>query len=75
MEGITLHVHLLFFVVRRDHYCMFFRLPHRMLPETVGNLYVGGYERPFATINVKVLIVIACDFIMHSNVYAMLIYL
>lgn len=24
-----------------------------MLPETVGNLYVGGYERPFATINVK----------------------
>ena len=61
-------------MVRRDDYCMFFRLPHRMLPETVGNLYVGGYERPFAIINVKVLIVIACDFIMHRSGYVMFVY-
>ena len=26
-----------------------------MLTETCGSLYVGGYERPFAAINVKVL--------------------
>lgn len=27
---------------------------HRMLTETVGSLYVGGYDRPFSTIDVKV---------------------
>ena len=35
---------------------MYIDLPCRMLTETVGNLYVGGYERPFAVINVKVLV-------------------
>ena len=35
------------------NYC--FYLFRRMLPEIVGNLYVGGYEKPFAVINVKVL--------------------
>ena len=27
--------------------------PHRILTETIGNLYVGGYERPFAVINAE----------------------
>ena len=45
----------------------FIDLPYRILTETVGNLYVGGYERPFAVINVKVLV--ECGFIIHSSVF------
>ena len=28
---------------------------HRMLPEVIGGLYVGGYDGKFSEINVKVL--------------------
>ena len=34
-----------------DRVTIFF---YRMLPEIFGNLYVGGYDKPFAAINVKV---------------------
>jgi len=32
-----------------------------MLPETVGHLYVGGYDKPFAMINVKVMYINCVD--------------